>query len=111
MENRRYQQGEMVDNQTDKQTLKEKKEKRKKNPQFRNSRISFLVVLVGHLFFQCIVMCRRLLWARGSGCQSFSSLWCFPPAKSVSSFSARSLIPGAHAVCVCVPVVILDLTQ
>jgi hypothetical protein len=45
---------------------------------------------------------------RGSGCRSFSFPWCFTSAKCVSSVSARSLIPRAHAVCVCVPVTILD---
>jgi hypothetical protein len=60
------------------------------------------------LFFQCIMAWRSLPWARGSGCQSFSSPLCFTSAKHVSSISARSLIHGAHAVCVYVPVTILD---
>jgi hypothetical protein len=33
---------------------------------------------------------------------------CFISAKSVSSVSARSPIHGAHTICVCVPVAILD---
>jgi hypothetical protein len=45
MENQRNQQGEMVDNQTVNKINKHLK-KRKINPQFRNSRISVLVVLV-----------------------------------------------------------------
>jgi uncharacterized membrane protein YvbJ len=45
MENQRYQQGEMVDNQTANKTNKNLK-KRKKIPWFRNSRISVLIVLV-----------------------------------------------------------------
>jgi hypothetical protein len=56
------------------------------------------------LLFQCIVAWRSLPQARGSGCQSFSSPWCFASAKNVSSISARSLINGGHAACVCVPV-------
>jgi hypothetical protein len=69
------------------------------------------VGVVAHLFFQCIVVWRSLLQARGSGCQSFSSPLCFTSAKGVSSISARSLIHGAHAVCICVPVAILDPLQ
>jgi hypothetical protein len=61
------------------------------------------------LFFQCIMAWRVLPWARGSGCWSFSSPWCFISAKCVSCISARSLIHGAHAVCIYVPVAILDL--
>jgi hypothetical protein len=59
-----------------------------------------------HLLFQCIMAWRRLPWARGSGCWSFSSSWCFTLAKCVSSISATSLIHRVHAVCVCVPVAI-----
>jgi hypothetical protein len=66
------------------------------------------VGMVVCLFFQCIVVWRKLPRARGSGCQSFRSPFSFTSAKSVSSISARSLIHGAHAVCVCVPVAILD---
>jgi hypothetical protein len=61
-----------------------------------------------HLSFQCIMMCRSLPWARGSGCQSFSSLWFFTSAKCVSRISAKSLIPGPHTVSICVPIAILD---
>jgi hypothetical protein len=51
MENQRNQQGEIVDNQTANKTnehlkIRKKKKEKKKNPQFRNSRISVLVVLV-----------------------------------------------------------------
>jgi hypothetical protein len=52
--------------------------------------------------------CRRILWARGSGCQGFDSPWCFISAKCGSSISARFLIHGAHAVCFCTLVSILD---
>jgi hypothetical protein len=45
METQRNQQGEMVNSQTVNKTNEHLK-KRKKNPQFRNSRISVLVVLV-----------------------------------------------------------------
>jgi hypothetical protein len=55
----------------------------------------------------CIVAWRRLPRARGSGCQSFNSPWCFTLTKHGSSFSARSLIHTAHAVYVCVPFAIL----
>jgi hypothetical protein len=37
-----------------------------------------------------------------------SALSCFPSVKCVSRISASSRIPGAHAVCICVPVAILD---
>jgi hypothetical protein len=66
------------------------------------------VGVVACLFSQFIVAWSNLPWARGSGCQSFNSLWCFTSAKHGSSISARSLIHRAHAVCVCVPIVILD---
>jgi hypothetical protein len=61
------------------------------------------------LFFQCFVVWRIFPWARGSGCQSFSSPLCFASATHVSSVSARSLIHGAHAVCVCALAAILKL--
>jgi hypothetical protein len=35
---------------------------------------------------------------------------CFTSAKHVSSVTAKSLIHGAHAICGCVPVAILDLS-
>jgi hypothetical protein len=57
---------------------------------------------------QCIVMWRSLSRAEGSGCQNFSSPWCFSSAKCVSSVSARILIPGAQSVCISVPVAILN---
>jgi hypothetical protein len=40
----------------------------------------------------------NFLWARGSGCQSFDSPWCFISTKCGSSISARFLIHGAQAV-------------
>jgi hypothetical protein len=46
--------------------------------------------------------------ARGSECRSFGCLWCFTSAKCVSIISAKSLVHGAHAVCGCVPVAILE---
>jgi hypothetical protein len=62
-----------------------------------------------HLFSQCVMAWRRLPQARGSECQSFNSPWCFTSTKYGSSVSPRSLIHGAHSVCVCDPVTILDL--
>jgi hypothetical protein len=67
------------------------------------------VEVVTHLFFQCIVAWRSLPQVRGSECQSFSSSLCFTSAKCVSRVSARSLIHVAHAVCICVPVTVLNL--
>jgi hypothetical protein len=67
------------------------------------------VSVAAHLFFQCIMVCRCLPQARGSGFQSFSCPLCFTSAILVSSVSAMSLIRGARATCVCVPVTILDL--
>jgi hypothetical protein len=61
-----------------------------------------------HLFSQCIMAWRSLPWARGSGCQSFSSPWSLPQP-SVSPASHTSLIHVVHTVCVCVVVAILDL--
>jgi hypothetical protein len=58
------------------------------------------------LFSQCNVVW-SFIWARCSGCQSFNSL-CFISAKCGSSISARFLIYGAHAVCFCLLVTILD---
>jgi phosphatidylserine synthase len=58
--------------------------------------------VAAHLFFQCILLWRKLPPAKGSGCQSFSSLLCFTSAKCVSIISVRSLIHRTHAVCVCV---------
>jgi hypothetical protein len=46
MENKRNQQGEIVDNQTAIKTNKHIKKRKKKNPWFRNSRISVLGVLI-----------------------------------------------------------------
>jgi hypothetical protein len=48
------------------------------------------------------------LWARGLGCWCFDSLCCFISLKHGSSASARFLIHGAHAVCFCALVAILD---
>jgi hypothetical protein len=60
------------------------------------------------LFSQCNVVWRSFLWARGPGCRSFDSPWCFIFSKCVSSISARFLIHGAHAVCFCSLVSILS---
>jgi hypothetical protein len=63
------------------------------------------VGVAAHMFSQCIMMWRRLPWARGSGCQSFNSdfnSWCFTSAKCSSSISARftdSL--SSHYLCLC----------
>jgi hypothetical protein len=62
------------------------------------------------LFSQCNMAWRSFLQDRGAGCWLFDSPWCFISAKSGSSVSARFLIHGAHAVCFCVLVTILDLT-
>jgi hypothetical protein len=56
MENQRNQQGEMVDNQTVNKTNKHLK-KRKKNSQFRNSRILVFVVLVLLLQHPVLFVC------------------------------------------------------
>jgi hypothetical protein len=66
------------------------------------------VVVAAHLFFQCIVALRILPRARVLGCQIFSSLLYFTSANCVSNISARSLVHRVHAVCICVPVTILD---
>jgi hypothetical protein len=36
-----------------------------------------LTVAAAHLFSQCNVVWRSFVWARGSGCKSFDSPWCF----------------------------------
>jgi hypothetical protein len=51
---------------------------------------------------------RNFVRARGSGCWSFDSSCCFISTKCGSSISARVLIYGAHAVCFCTLVTILD---
>jgi hypothetical protein len=60
------------------------------------------------LFSQCNVAWRSFLWARGSGCQSFDSPWCFISAKCGSSISARFLIHRAHITWFCALLAILD---
>jgi hypothetical protein len=60
------------------------------------------------LFSQCNVAWRSFVQAEGSGCQSFNSSWCFFSAKYGSILSAKFLIYGAHAVCFCTLVAILD---
>jgi hypothetical protein len=62
------------------------------------------------LFSQCNVAWRSFVRARGSGCQSFDSSWCFISTKCGSNGSARFLICRAHAVCFCALVAILDLS-
>jgi hypothetical protein len=60
------------------------------------------------LFSQCNVVWRSFAQAGGSGCQSFDFSWWFFSAKCGSSISAKFLIYGAHAVCFCPLVAILD---
>jgi hypothetical protein len=61
------------------------------------------------LFSQYNVVWRSFVQARGSGCQgSDSSWWFFFSAKYGSSISAKFLIYGAHTVCFCPLVPILD---
>jgi hypothetical protein len=67
-----------------------------------------LVAVAAHLFSQCNMVWRSFLRARGSGCQSFDSPWCFISAKCGSTISARFLIHRAHAVCFCPLVAIFD---
>jgi hypothetical protein len=59
------------------------------------------------LFSQCKVAWRSFPQARGSGCWSFDSPWCFI-SKCGSSVSARFFIHRAHAVCFHTLVAILD---
>jgi hypothetical protein len=61
-----------------------------------------LVAAGALLFSWCNVVWRSFLQARGTGCQSFYSPWCFISIKCGSSISARFLIHGAHAVCFCI---------
>jgi hypothetical protein len=67
-----------------------------------------LAAAVALLFSQCNVAWRSLPQARGSGCQSFDSPWCFISTNYGSGFSARFLIHGAHAVCFWTLVAVLD---
>jgi hypothetical protein len=60
------------------------------------------------LFSQCNMAWRSFLRARGSGCWSFDSPWCFISSKCGSSISARLLIHGAHTACFCTLVAIFD---
>jgi hypothetical protein len=55
--------------------------------------------------------CRETFHNLGVQSADVSALWCFTSAKHVSSVSANSLVHGAHAICSCVPVVILDLSS
>jgi hypothetical protein len=55
------------------------------------------------LFSQC-----NVVQAGVSGCGSPGSSWCFFSAKYGSSVSAKFLIYGAHAVCFCILVTILN---
>jgi hypothetical protein len=57
-----------------------------------------VVAVAAHLFSQCNVALRNFHWARGSGCQSFDSPWCFISAKCGSSISAMFWSHGAHTV-------------
>jgi hypothetical protein len=60
------------------------------------------------LFSQCNVAWRSFPQARGSGCRSFDSPWCFISTKCGSRVSARFLNHGGHTVCFCAFVPILD---
>jgi hypothetical protein len=53
------------------------------------------------LISQCNVTWRSFVWARGSGCQSFDSSWCFFSDKCGFSISAIFLIYRAHDLCFC----------
>jgi hypothetical protein len=57
---------------------------------------------------QCNVAWRCFVHIRSSVCQSFNSPWCFISVKCGSSISARFLSHGAHTVCFCTIVTILD---
>jgi hypothetical protein len=61
------------------------------------------------LFSQYNVVWRSFLWARGSGCQSFDSSWCFISAKCGSNVSEKFWSLRAHTVCFCALIAILDL--
>jgi hypothetical protein len=50
-----------------------------------------------YLFSECNVAWRSFLWARGSGCWSFDSPWCFISAKCGSSITARFESHRAHS--------------
>jgi hypothetical protein len=63
------------------------------------------------LFSQCNVLWRSFPQSRGSGCWSFDSPCCFISPKCYSSISARCWSHGAHTVCFCTLVTILDLKQ
>jgi hypothetical protein len=60
------------------------------------------------LFSQCNVARRSFVQSGGSRYLSFDFSWCLFSAKCGSSISARYLICGAHAVCLCTLVAILD---
>jgi hypothetical protein len=60
------------------------------------------------LFSQCNVSWRSFPQARDAGCQSFDSPCCFISAKCGSSISLRFWSLGAHTVCFCTLVTILD---
>jgi hypothetical protein len=60
------------------------------------------------LFSQCNIAWRSFAWASGSECRSFNSSWCLISTKCGFSISSRFLIYGAHSVCFCALVAILD---
>jgi hypothetical protein len=68
----------------------------------------WLEAVAAHLCSRCTMEWRSFSRARCSRCQSFDSLLCFMSAKSSSIISARFLIHGAHTVCFCTQVAILD---
>jgi hypothetical protein len=67
-----------------------------------------LAVVGALLLSQYNVVWIRFLQATCSGYQSFDSPWCFISAECGTGVSARFLIHGAHAVCFCILVAILD---
>jgi hypothetical protein len=68
--------------------------------------VVMVVAMAAHLFSQCNVVWRSFLQARGWGCQSFDSPWCFISAKCylqhlskvLESWSSRFLVlhPSRH---------------
>jgi hypothetical protein len=72
---------------------------------------SWWLVTVGALLFsQCNMVWRSFIWARGSGCWSFDSPWCFISAVCGSSISVRFWSHRAHAVCFCALVAIFYIS-
>jgi hypothetical protein len=70
-----------------------------------------LAVVAALLFSQDNVAWRSFPHARGLGCPSFNSPWCFISTNCGSSISPRFWNHGAHTVCFCTIVAILNLQQ